>query len=80
MKTGMGIYFADPYSPWQRGTNEQTNGLMRRYFPKGTDFSKVTQQEVDVVVEKINKRPRKCLGYRSPYEVFAEALRCELAN
>ncbi len=79
-KTGMDIYFADPYSPWQRGTNEQTNGLIRRYFPKGTDFSRVTQEEVDVVIEKINKRPRKCLGYRSPYEVFAEALRCALAN
>ena len=80
LKTGMRIYFADPYSPWQRGTNEQTNGLIRRYFPKGTDFSTVTQEEVDIVVEKINKRPRKCLGYRSPYEVFAEALRCALAN
>lgn len=80
VKTGMAIYFADPYSPWQRGTNEQTNGLIRRYFPKGTDFSRVTQEEVDIVVEKINKRPRKCLGYRSPYEVFAEALRCALAN
>jgi IS30 family transposase len=80
VKTGMDIYFADPYSPWQRGTNEQTNGLIRRYFPKGTDFSKVTQEEVDAVVMKINKRPRKCLGYRSPYDVFAEALRCALAN
>lgn len=76
----MGIYFADPYSPWQRGTNEQTNGLLRRYFPKGTDFRNVTQQEVDAAVEKINKRPRKCLGYRAPYDVFAEALRGALAN
>jgi IS30 family transposase len=80
MKTGMGIYFADPFAPWQRGTNEQTNGMIRRYFPKGTDFSNVTQEEVAVVIEKVNKRPRKCLGYRPPYEVFAEALRCALAN
>jgi IS30 family transposase len=77
---GMRIYFADPYSSWQRGTNEQANGILRRYFPKGTDFSKVTQEEVDAVVMKINKRPRKCLGYRAPYDVFAEALRGALAT
>lgn len=75
----MPIYFADPYAPWQRGTNEQTNGLMRRYFPKGTDFRKVSQQEVDEVVERINRRPRKCLGYRAPYDVFADALSGALA-
>lgn len=78
--TGLKVFFADPYSPWQRGTNEQANGLLRHYFPKGTDFSKVTQEEVDAVVEKINKRPRKCLGYQAPYDVFAQALRCALAT
>jgi len=76
----MPIYFAEPYSPWQRGTNEQTNGLIRRYFPKGTDFRTVTEEEVEDVVEKINKRPRKCLGYRAPYDVFADALRGALAT
>jgi IS30 family transposase len=79
-KLNMPIYFADPYSPWQRGTNEQTNGLLRRYFPKGTDFRKVTQEEVDEVVETINRRPRKCLGYRTPYDVFADAVRGALAT
>lgn len=73
-------YFADPYSPWQRRTNEQTNGLIRRYFPKGTDFSKVSDKALDEVVLKINQRPRKCLGYRSPYDVFADALRVALAT
>ena len=77
---GMKTYFADPYSPWQRGTNEQTNGLLRRYFPKGTDFSKVSDQALNEVVLKINQRPRKCLGYQAPYDVFAEALRCALAT
>jgi IS30 family transposase len=79
-RLGMETYFADPYSPWQRGTNEQTHGLLRRYFPKGTDFSKVSDQALDEVVLKINQRPRKCLGYRTPYDVFADALRVALAN
>lgn len=73
-------YFADPYSPWQRGTKEQTNGLIRRYFPKGTDFSKVSDKALDDVVLKINQRPRKCLGFRTPYDVFADALRGALAT
>ena len=77
---GLQTFFADPYSPWQRGTNEQINGLIRRYFPKGTDFSKVSDQALDEVVLKINQRPRKCLGYRSPYDVFADALRVALAT
>jgi len=67
---GIKTYFADPYSSWQRGSNECHNSLLRRYFPKGTDFSKVTQQEIDDVVEEINNTPRKCLGYFTPYEVF----------
>ena len=64
------FYFAHPYSSWERGTNENTNGLLRRFFPKGTDFDKVTQEEIDAVVEKLNNRPRKCLGFRTPNEVF----------
>jgi IS30 family transposase len=72
---GMDVYFAHPHSPWQRGTNEQVNGMIRRFFPKGTDFRKVTKADLDAVVLNINKRPRKCLNYRAPYDVFADALR-----
>jgi IS30 family transposase len=67
---GVDIYFADPYSAYQRGTNEQVNGLIRRYLPKGTSFKSLSNQELHGIVERINNRPRKCLGYRSPYEVF----------
>lgn len=66
------VYFADPYASWQRGTNENTNGLLRRYFPKGTDFTKITQEMVANVVTKLNNRPRKCLKYQTPHEVFFE--------
>ena len=64
------FFFADPYCSWQRGTNENTNGLLRRFFPKGTSFDTVSQQEIDEVVEKLNNRPRKCLNFRTPNEVF----------
>jgi len=64
------VYFADPYSSWQRGTNENTNGLLRRYLPKRTDFTTLTQEELDDIVEEINNRPRKCLDYATPNEVF----------
>ena len=64
------IYFAQPYSSWQRGTNENTNGLVRRYLPKGTRFSNLTQKQLDIIVEQINNRPGKCLGYQTPYEIF----------
>ena len=70
----MGTYFADPYSAWQRGTGEYHNGLLRRYFPKGTDFSQVTQEELDEVVWEINNRPRKVLKYKTPQEVFNQLL------
>lgn len=73
-KTGLKIYFADPYSAWQRGTNENTNGLLRQYFPKGTDFRTVSEKEVAIVVKKLNNRPRKCLNYQTPYEVYCQAL------
>lgn len=68
--TGVSVYFADPHSPWQRGCNENTNGLLRRYFPKGFDFRLVSDKLIQMVVEKLNHRPRKCLNYRTPYEVF----------
>ena len=67
---GMNTYFADPYSSWQRGSNEYHNGLLRRYFPKRTDFRTVAQEEIDDVVEEINNRPRKCLEYYTANEVF----------
>lgn len=66
----MAVYFADPYSSWQRGTNENTNGLLRRYLPKRTDFTTLAQDELDDIVEEINSRPRKCLDYATPNEVF----------
>jgi len=63
-------YFADPYSPWQRGTNENTNGLIRRYLPKGTCFKNLWENELQNIVHKLNNRPRKCLAARTPNEVF----------
>jgi transposase, IS30 family len=71
--TGLTVYFADPYAPWQRGTNENTNGILRFYFPKGTNFKKVSSKELEFVVRKINNRPRKCLNYQMPNEVFYQA-------
>jgi len=69
--TGVVIYFAHPYHSWERGTNENTNGLLRRYFPKKTRFDHITQADVDWVVRRINTRPRKRLGYVSPHTVYA---------
>ena len=66
LQTGMDIYFAHPYSPWERGTNENTNGLIRRYFPKKTDFNNITEQQLKTVQEKLNNRPRKELKYKTP--------------
>ena len=70
-------YFAKPYHSWERGANENLNGLVRQYFPKGSSFEQVTQQRVDEVTEKLNQRPRKRFGYRSPKEVFNDALQKE---
>jgi len=70
-QTGMQVYFAHPYSAWERGTNENTNGLIRRFFPKGTDFNKVTKEELKIVQDKLNNRPRKILGYKTPAELMA---------
>lgn len=69
-KLGIQIYFAQPYASWERGTNENTNGLIRRYFPKGTNFLNITQNQLDKVIRLLNHRPRKCLNYRTPFEVF----------
>ena len=73
--TGLSVYFADPYSAWQRGTNENTNGLLRQYFPKGVDFLNIPEKNIAMVIKKLNNRPRKCLSYRTPQEVFCQALR-----
>jgi IS30 family transposase len=72
--TGVAVYFADPHSPWQRGSNENTNGLLRHYLPKGTDLSGLTQEELDAIAWKLNTRPRKLHGFRSPIEVYDEHL------
>ena len=69
---GMELYFADPGCPYQRGTNENTNGLIRQYFPKGTDFRDISHYEVRQVEKLLNNRPRACLGFRTPAEVFFE--------
>jgi IS30 family transposase len=72
--TGLEIYFCDPQSPWQRGSNENTNGLLRQYFPKGTDLSRHSDKELDAVAHAINTRPRKTLGWSTPAEVLDQFL------
>ena len=68
--TGTPVYFAEPHSPWQRGTNENMNGIIRFFFPKGCDFLSITDEELQQVVDLINDRPRKCLGWLSPAQLF----------
>jgi IS30 family transposase len=72
--TGVKVYFCDPSSPWQRGSNENTNGLLRQYFPKGMDLSNIHQNKLNAVARQLNERPRKTLGYYSPAEKLAECV------
>ena len=74
-KTGMKIYFAHPYSSWERGTNENTNGLIRRYLPKGTEFDKIDEKTLLDIQEKLNNRPRKIIGYKTPNEILESELK-----
>ena len=67
-KLGTKCYFAHPYHSWERGTNENTNGLIRWYLPKGTDFSKITNEQIMFIESALNNRPRKCLGFKTPIE------------
>ena len=72
VQTGLPVYFADPHSPWQRGTNENTNGLLRQYFPKGTDLSTFSQSDLNKIAKELNQRPRQTLGFRNPAYKLAE--------
>jgi transposase, IS30 family len=72
--TGIQVYFADPHAPWQRGSNENTNGLLREFFPKGTDLSQCTSEQIQAAEHNLNNRPRKRLGFRTPNEVMAEIM------
>jgi IS30 family transposase len=75
LETGTRVFFADPHSPWQRPSNENTNGLLRQYFPKGTDLSRWSAEDLEAVAHALNNRPRKILGWKTPAEVFEEQLR-----
>ena len=74
LETGLQVYFCDPHSPWQCGTNENTNGLLRQYFPKGTDLSRFTAEDLNAVAATLNARPRKALGWRTPGEALKDHL------
>jgi IS30 family transposase len=78
--TGVAVYFCDPRSPWQRGSNENTNGLLRQYFPKGKSLKEVRQDELDAVAAQLNRRPRKTLGFRTPAEKLTELIDSLAAN
>ena len=74
-KTGMNIYFVHPYSSWERGTNENTNGLIRRYLPKGTDFNEIDEKYLQIIQDKLNNRPRKIIDYNTPQEMMSFELK-----
>ena len=74
VESGVEVYFCDPQSPWQRGSNENTNGLLRQYFPKGKSLAGVGQERLDEFAEKLNNRPRKTLGFATPAERLAELI------
>ena len=74
VESGVEVYFCDPQSPWQRGSNENTNGLLRQYFPKGQSLAGITQERLDEVADKLNRRPRKTLGFQTPAEKLAELI------
>jgi IS30 family transposase len=73
-KTGVAVFFADPHSPWQRGSNENTKGLLRQHLPKGTELAKFTQDDLNAIAWQMNNRPRKVHGFRTPLQVYNEML------
>ena len=75
IETGVQVYFCDPKSPWQRGSNENTNGLLRQYLPRRLDFQTLTQADFDAIAQQLNERPRQTLGFKTPSHTLAEVLR-----
>jgi IS30 family transposase len=74
IQSGLPVYFCDPYSPWQRGSNENTNGLLRQYFPKGTSLRRYSQADLDLVADRLNGRPRQTLGWKTPSQALNAVL------